>query len=455
MILTLYKFSKKSNSTAIPGSGVTSLSCGEIYPKDKTSLESPVFQIDDDPSGYTYAKWGNYYYYINDIVYSTPIYEVHCTMDYEATNRSAILSYAPYVTRGIFTNSSLKDDMIPDPYITMSQEIGAHIDITSSILFTKDTDGCYVLGISNMSGGVSYQLCTRSQLAKLISFATSDDSTISQLIVNGFLNPIQFVTSCVWYPMASSAIPSISDPFAAPTFGPWPAMDISTQTPIVGVEIPDKTVALTDITISPTATYSDFRDCSAGWSSALLRLFGQTISIDPKYLQNDILIKSDLDTTTGQVMCKIYSKSGTSRTLITSVTAQFGVQIPLTQASNNAGQVLTSVMSTIASIASENYTAAAGGVGSAVAGAAGISNVINGNTGNITIALDSDTILLEITRHASCDSPEARVGYPINKSNILSGLSYAQCMNPNISISGSEAARNNINATLSSGIWLE
>ena len=90
MILTLYKFSKKSNSTAIPGSGVTSLSCGEIYPKDKTSLESPVFQIDDDPSGYTYAKWGNYYYYINDIVYSTPIYEVHCTMDYEATNRCAI-----------------------------------------------------------------------------------------------------------------------------------------------------------------------------------------------------------------------------------------------------------------------------------------------------------------------------------------------------------------------------
>lgn len=455
MILTLYQFSKKSNSTAVPGAGVTSHSCGEIYPKDKTSLESPVFQIDYNPTGYTYAKWGNYYYYINDVVYSTPIYEIHCSMDYEATHRSSITSYAPYVMRGILTNSALKDDMIPDPYITMSQDIGDYIDITSATLFTKDTTGCYVLGISNMSGGVSYQLCTRSSLAKLISFATSDDNTITQLIVNGFLNPIQFVTSCVWYPMSASSIPSASDPFAAPTFGPWPAMDLNTQTPIVGIDIPDKTVALSDITISPTATYSDFRDCSAGWTGALLRLFGQTISIDPKYLQNDIVIESDLDTTTGQVMSKIYTKSGNNRTLITTVTAQFGVQIPLTQSSNNGGQVLMSAISTIASIAGENYAAAAGGVGNAVAGATGISNVINGNTGNITIALDSDTILLEITRQASCDSPEARVGYPINKIYTLSSLSYAQCMSPNISIAGSEAARNNINATLSSGIWIE
>ena len=173
MNLTLYSFSKKQNSTAVPTGG-TPITC---YFKDNTSIINPTFVIESSTLNlnvnYCYLQETSRYYFVRDIVCRhEKIYELVCEIDALASFKSQILNTSAYVLFSAQGSTS-----IPDARMTT----------------TKD----YVVGVSNESfpmavGGNNYFISTtgvdgvetyyviRSDVASLFDSLVFDPVTVTQ-----------------------------------------------------------------------------------------------------------------------------------------------------------------------------------------------------------------------------------------------------------------------------------
>ena len=109
MILKLYNFSKKANSTKVPAANTaTELN---VTLKENVSLYSPSFILSTEPNQFNYCQLDDKYYYINDYVYvGRNTFIINCTLDVLASYKADILN-----TKAFVLYSSINfDSSIPD-----------------------------------------------------------------------------------------------------------------------------------------------------------------------------------------------------------------------------------------------------------------------------------------------------------------------------------------------------
>lgn len=215
MNVNLYTFNKKVNSTKVPTSSATTKSCRL---KEDTSVISPVLEFtnaDVLPSfNYAYIPSFSRYYFINDWQFSNNKWFAYLTVDVLASFKTQIGNQSLYVLRSASDyNQYLKDTIYP---VSLDIRTGKAVtDNTVSDLTTNTSitnyfsksfeDGYYVIGVigGNNTGVTYYSLDFdgfSSLIEALTDFDPEDFDDVPVGVAKQLANPIQYVTSCYWYP---------------------------------------------------------------------------------------------------------------------------------------------------------------------------------------------------------------------------------------------------------------
>ena len=223
-------FSKRENSTKIPTGTADKTLTG--YLKEPCSVENPVFKIerlpaDVCPETYVYATISalGRYYFVMDWVWADGLWECHLQEDYLASWKTYIGNTTAYVERSASTyNGAITDKLYP--VTTDFSTTG--VALASGYYNVAPSGGCFVLGIINNAnfavsqagGAVTYYAMTISQMRSLMSYLLGtgflDDAGFPAVATTGqqllqdtakaFVNPVQYITSCMWFPVSVSDI---------------------------------------------------------------------------------------------------------------------------------------------------------------------------------------------------------------------------------------------------------
>ena len=133
-------FAKRRNSTKQP-SGLSDTR--DVKLKDYTITDAPTFILTGNTFDYNYAKWGDSYYFINDIKsLHNNLIEVDCILDVLATYKAQIIASTQFVSYSSHRSSIwLPDTRIPQ----LSSAQVAQAVTSLNFLFTDA--GFYVLSI--------------------------------------------------------------------------------------------------------------------------------------------------------------------------------------------------------------------------------------------------------------------------------------------------------------------
>lgn len=161
-------FSKKRNSTKRPTSELSDTR--SVTLKDLTSVDAPTFILTGNEFDYNYAKWGDRYYFIQDIrSVHNGLCEVDCVLDPLATIKDYILASTQYV----LYSSSQGDTWLADTRIPVLKS--TNVAKSSATLPFINTNGIFILSVvgqgdSNTGvGGCEIFAVNKSTLNALIS----------------------------------------------------------------------------------------------------------------------------------------------------------------------------------------------------------------------------------------------------------------------------------------------
>lgn len=146
--------SKRVNSTSQTFTG-TDLTCKL---KNPTSMHDPIFLVQGltDGTMYNYAKYGSYYYWVDDVIQTTnSIQEVHCHLDPLATFKSAITNTYGLVMFGDSAHhTEYKDDIRFGPDIKVDRSSG--VGIASLDMGFSTSQWTVLLTVQNAAQSFSY-----------------------------------------------------------------------------------------------------------------------------------------------------------------------------------------------------------------------------------------------------------------------------------------------------------
>lgn len=359
MQITAYSnFSKKINSTKVP-SGGTSM---EVTLKEPTSVVSPIFRVHHYSLNHNYLKWGNRYYYIDDIIVNTAEEaEYHCTTDVLATYKGDIGASRQYVTRSssVF-NTNVQDTRYP----TLADPITKYQ--TYSVINTAFSQGGYVLGvISKGAEGVTYYRLSRLDFANFLDYMFGGQwlqaDEIGSELQKELVNPFQYVTSCMWFPFLDGGGGSFDDEIS---FGYWG------DTGCYGHIINDsnRSYIISDhinVERHPQASTRGNYLNGAPYTRIMLEAycFG-CIPIDANYLVGD-------DSLTTRILVDKYTGLGeiiisNRGHIITKQTAQVGVPIQISQVTQPILQPVLSAVNTVTNFATKNWVGGIQGIGNTI-----------------------------------------------------------------------------------------
>ena len=226
MKLTLYKFNKRPNSTAIPSGLTPSTVFSNCFMKSASSVINPVITMAKglDPNGFNYAYIDEFkrYYFIDDIAYGLGVWEISLSIDVLASHRTPILASSQYVRRAQSSyDRNIIDSIYPLKASHTSETSTADTTITresdhSTVLnyFGKQYNtGYFILSIISGNGsGVNYIAMDYASfntfMQTLLSTVPGDMTDVSNGLAKQFYDPIRYINSCFWfpdYPNASAA----------------------------------------------------------------------------------------------------------------------------------------------------------------------------------------------------------------------------------------------------------
>ena len=229
--IRMYQFNKKINSTKKPDN--VSGTDFECEMKDSSSILFPVVEIRTANNNmaiplynYAYIEDFGRYYWIDDIDYNMGFWTISMHCDALASFQTDILNSWQYVVR----SASNFDDTIADtlymtksyPYDTeyvSSNYAGINGDSDKVYLLSGNTmsavkffnvgitSGTFVVGIvGNNTTGVTYYSMSNASFKTFINnaltFTPSDMTDVSSGVANAVFNPIQYITSVKWFPVA-------------------------------------------------------------------------------------------------------------------------------------------------------------------------------------------------------------------------------------------------------------
>lgn len=199
MNITIYNFTKRRNSTKRPDPTIiTEQGINvDVTLKENTSIYTPYFLLSAVYHDKKYLKWDGRFYFIDDeIKVSNELIEIHCSVDVMGTLKYLIGESTQFVTRAAGAHNQELIDELTIPYGNRYFDT-----VLSSEIFTA-TDGYYCVGFSFSSGltyschvgAVQYVFMNASQLSEFSA------SIMSGSWGSDYVNPIQYVVSCIYIP---------------------------------------------------------------------------------------------------------------------------------------------------------------------------------------------------------------------------------------------------------------
>ena len=427
----IYKGMKKDrNSTAIPTANLnytsyTDYSCELFEPCSITAprikLRIPVTES-LAAANYAYISDFARYYWVTNAEYIDGLWIFSLTVDVLATYKTDIGNSYQYVTRSQTSyDGSITDTAYPLNGVTSQKWISSN---TTPLPFTADISGGYfILGIvgqadTNVSrfGAVNYYMMTISQFNDFITklMANTGDwldyqnSDLKNSTVKMILNPMQYITSCMWFPFTTS--PSGSALTSDIKFGWWTISGINHYKPHTSDGHPDDN-SLFSFTID-----SNTRHPQAARGSYLNRepytnykLYIPTcgfIEIPGRIVVNSglITVAWRADLASGNMLLDIYGKPdaiSTTEYPITRTIVKVGIDVPIAQiAIDQAGAVKSGVSTAASVIGGAASGFASGGIAGAILG--GVTNLINGG---IDTAIKATQPIANIMPGTGCIAP--------------------------------------------------
>lgn len=229
IIAQFYQFEKKVNSTKKPTTGMVDgdFAVG-VEIKDVTNLFTPSLTLSTslfvngsaikNPMKYTYCYIPDFqrYYFIRSWSWILGRWECSLEVDVLASFKTGIGNTTAYVLR----SASAYDAAVVDTKYPTKSDCKSIAAVQSSIWHTNlesgtITDGFYVLGIINNDGSalgaVSYYAVACSVLRSFMSSLYSSpswmnitDASISNDLQKMLVNPVQYIVSCMYFPLSLS-----------------------------------------------------------------------------------------------------------------------------------------------------------------------------------------------------------------------------------------------------------
>lgn len=219
--VNFYNFSKRENSTYRPTGSGDSFSC---VLKADSNISSPEIILDlgtaDSPSwNYAYIAEFNRYYYVSDWRWiENRLWSASLSTDLLATYKDEIGASEMYVLR---SSAEYDGNIIDDYYPAKVNSVFTPITVTSPFT-TNVQEGSFIIGISGDNtptyGSTTFYLMDATQVLALVrdlnndyvtaahDFLTADASFALQ---KALIDPIQYITSCIWIPLDYGDIPAV------------------------------------------------------------------------------------------------------------------------------------------------------------------------------------------------------------------------------------------------------
>lgn len=391
-----YKFNKHYNSTKRPDAQTTpqvTYSCnilrGSAVYNPKIELD---FGLSSTPAQYNYcyiADFDSRYYFIREWTFDKGIWIASLQEDCLASWRNTIGATYFYILRSAHTyDGNVMDGMYP------TKAIPTYSKVALTNPYTTVNNGCFVIGVVSKGGNfgsLTYHAMTAAELAGLCTalidptiisgnadFSLNDASAGLQL---NLIDPMQYIKSCVWLPIAAADIAGTDIPASGPTGGfdifNWHLTGfthkiLSNDTPYVTKSNtvtlkshPQKSTRGNYVQMAPytiiTLSYPPF---------GVFQIDNSAIGTTTKlytYLRIDVL--------TGAAALEVKLNSN----IVNRVEAQVGVPIALSQVSRNYIGAANEILGAVGSIASGVGAAVSGNAMGAIGGAIGAAQgIING-----------------------------------------------------------------------------
>ena len=346
-ILRLGTFAKKKNSTAQPD--MTGWAEFSVTLKEGSDLLSPTLELNCEMLeiiNYNYAYiFGSYFFVKDKAMVRTNYCTIRLEEDVLANYKEAIGNSTLYIVR----SSAAYDGYIKDNYYPLKAE-----KTTSGEIIDSDDiglgSGSYIVNIlgNNTANSTLYLMSPADfnsfMTALLAAVGPYVGLDFTQAAVNAIFEPLQYIKSIVWLPISPNDAAStfgVTTPTSNVHAGLWDS-GVTGKVLSTGAAL----VRTRNITIPkhPQAASRGIYLNGAPFTTYILNYppFG-VINVDPAKLidETDINLNIYADAVTGMGIMQAYG-TNTGGPLF-SLTAQYGVPIPLAGASSS----LSSVASTI------------------------------------------------------------------------------------------------------------
>lgn len=474
MTITLYNFSKRRNSTAIPSTAGTDYT---VTLKSPTSELRPVFILRySGQLAHNYLKWGNRYYWITDAVHrENGIMEISASVDALASWRSAIFASSAFVLYDTEANTEISDSRLS----LKTTAVEARESGSFPTLGTGISNRSVVITVTGRNGIGSYYV------------PESDAKTILADVKNWADNAIDPTTSIT---DVQSAIESLGESFLqagrnlisagdaannirSAVLLPLPASAFSgTQQPVMLGLYQSGVVG----TLLSNITFSDWADVAIPWPASdwrrnspytSVRLFIPwvgLVSFPPSALigVSTLSVQAIIDLRTGDALFVVFANRGGNLNVIGRYNTNVGASYPIGSSNISPLAGVGAVGSIAGSVAAA--ISAANPAGLIAAGAAGILGMTNsvqaldqcvGGAGSAAGFGLSPNIVCYTIFHDTVVAPlsiSAAIGTPAMAVKTIGSLSgFVQTRAASVSCEGTQQEIDEINSSLDGGVFIE
>ena len=452
MTIEVFNFAKEPNSTKQPASAGRSITCTL---KDDCSMMHPVFLLNGWQMTDNYLKWGSRYYFIEDIIIKSKDHaEYHCREDVLASFKSYIGSSSQYIVR---SSHSYTGNIIDTKYPALASINKSETPLSTlhaSVLST----GFFVVGVQNGSsvqaGGVTYYALDDTSFQSLLDFMyggtwlDTSQANISLALQKELINPMQYISSIVWFPMAMPSGLTQTEI----KFGWWSGSGVN------GYRIPPGAFVNTySQTVSlprhPSANSRGTFLNAAPYTRHTLFCysFGQ-IPIDSMYFAESpsCTIAITLDLSTGDAKLQIVDASAR---LVQLVPGKMGQEIQIGQLSQSLVSPVSNIVSGAVGIGYGNFVGFGQGIASAIESMMPQQSVRGGN-GSRMWYYREPSILTECMLIASEDKDQ--LGRPLCvRGTVSSYPGYIEVENADIEFACNFSELTEIKSFMESGFFYE
>lgn len=476
LTLTLYKFSKRQNSTAVPpASGGTEVS---IDLKDQTQILTPTFILHwTSYPDYNYCEFMGRYYFISTIEsIRNDIWSLSCSVDLLATYKSEIQATSAFVAYDTAANTEISDHRLS---VKTTQTTVVNSDSFSTI----GSGACAILSITG-EGSTSSWAMSVSDARDILNTMDNwmDGSDIAPIPPGGSLDVMEaidtFVDSFVKVCRQLLASGKVSDCIKSARICPWPASicgDAGSNIKLgqygsgkSGYKVDPIHGKITDTcVISIPWQATDWRRNSPYHELYLYIPYIGVISLSPSDLigESQIFVNAHVYLSTGDTSITVRTASRQIAQYNTNLSAPFEIGASNATPAAAFSSGAAAIGGTIASVFTGGAAAVAAGIAAGSSAIQGVTNniqgmpsSIGGNAGGAVFAVGNTCYLVSVFHDTNVlpDSVSAVIGTPANEVKSLSGLSgYVETRCASVSGDMLESERTQLNKLLDGGIYIE